>query len=120
MTTSPTPQPAKKAQYNDDDMGLTDESSSSGVGDDGSFIIDEADNINIKLLSTEQCKDLLNETYHKRNKIKLLAIIKKYSKIPSQLIPDLKAYKVIVQTRSSRPLNMTQRIDRLIDFINTM
>lgn len=63
-------------------MDLTDESSGSGVGDDDSFIIDEADNINMKLLSTEQCKDLLNDTYHKRNRNKLIAIIKKYSKIP--------------------------------------
>lgn len=78
----------------------------------------EADTVGA--VSGVDMKNLLTDTYHKKSPTKLLNIIKKYSQVPKHLLPDLKTYRIIVQTRSINPTNTLQRIDRLIDFIKTL
>lgn len=112
---SPTAVPAKKVIPENDD---TDESSTSLYSDGGNITDFDDSESTMTNLSTTRMKKLLTETYHKRNQAKLLAIIKQYSQVPKKLIPDLRSYRIIVQTHSTNPTNTVQRIDRLIEFIN--
>lgn len=116
-SSSPSDSPAKKILV-DEVESLSD---SASICDTDSVISDFEDDANLlKKITPDSMKKLLTETYHKRNKTKLKNIVMKYSKSPKQLLPDFKTYRTLVQANSPKPTNTLQRIDRLIEFVDSL
>lgn len=90
------------------------------IGDSDSISDFEDDANLLKNITPDRMKKLLEETYHKKNKNKLVKIIKTYSKEPQLLIPDFRTYRSLVQSNSVKPANTLQRIDRLIEFVESL